>query len=206
MAWLPGILGAVILGAAGNLTYELAKHQTVRVPKVLMRHRELPTDVRAFDSTQLGLYPLVTWSRKRRLEEAKLRTTYVGRSTRPHLFDRPEWHEAVKRERLKGTAGSTAYLVGVDIDHGEHPAAFEAGLLVAESDYAECMATLEIARSGGASELTAALRADLPTLSRLPTAHAVLRLRDRAGDFREVPLPAAFACRAHRAGYVVSRD
>jgi hypothetical protein len=134
MAWLLGIIGAVILGAAGNLAYELAKHQTLRLPRVLRLRRDLPADVRSFDSTTLGLYPMVTWSRKRKLDEKKARVAYVGRRPGNHMFDRPEWHAAVQRERQRGTVGSTAYLVGVDIDHGEHPAAFGAGFTIAESD------------------------------------------------------------------------
>lgn len=161
MAWLLGILGALVLGAAGNLTYDLVKYQSLRLPRVLRWHRELPADVRSFDSTSLGLHPIVTWSRKRPLDEYKARTSYIGRRDGAHIFDRPEWHTAVERERVKGTAGGTAYLTRIDIDHGEHPGAFSAGFVIAESDYAECMATLEIARKGGAAELTTALQSGL---------------------------------------------
>lgn len=161
MTWLLGIIGALILGAAGNFTYELVKHETLLLPKILRRRWVLPADVRSLDPATLGLHPFVTWSRTRRLDEAKLRSSYIGRQSATHLFDRPEWHAAVERERRKGTAGRTAYLAGMDIDHGEHPAAFGAGFVVAESDYAECMATLEIARNGGTGELMSALRTGL---------------------------------------------
>jgi hypothetical protein len=161
MAWWLGVIGALVLGAAGNLTYDLVKHQSLRLPKLVRWRQQLPADVRSFDSITMGLHPIVTWSRKRRLDENRVRTSYAGRRHDTHVFDRPEWHAAVERERRKGTAGRTAYLTRIDIDHGEHPAAFSAGFVITESDYAECMATLEIARNGGAVELTSALRAGL---------------------------------------------
>ncbi|NUT91517.1 MAG: hypothetical protein HOY78_05745 [Saccharothrix sp.] len=155
-AWLLGIAGAVILGAAGNLAYDLAKHQTLRLPRFVRARRELPAAARAFDPVALGMHPLVTWSRRRRLREGNLRTVFVGRRSGPHLLSRSDWHAKVAAERRKGTAGSTAYLVGLRIDHGEHPAAHEAVMTIAESDYAECVATMEVAgRSPG--ELTTKL-------------------------------------------------
>jgi len=155
VAGVIAVLSALALGLATNLVYDLLKHQTIRLPRVLDRRRILPAEARQRDFIHDGLYPLVTWSRDRPLVPERLVTTYVGRLQRPHLFDYPLWRERVLQLEAEGEAGRTAYPVHMAVDHGEHPRAHLFRVMIAESDFAEVLATYQLA--GGVPELGGAL-------------------------------------------------
>lgn len=151
MQWWVGIAGAALLGILTNAVYDVMKYGTVRLPRVL--RRPLPPAARAHDVATDGLDALVTWSRARRLTPDLLETTYVGRVVRSHVFDAPAWHQQVTANRERGDAGRTAYLTSLSVDHGEHPGAHRFAVSVAESDYAEAMASKQIYGSDDALRL-----------------------------------------------------
>lgn len=143
MEWILGVLGAALFGVLTNAFYDLLKYGTVRVPAVF-RRTGLPPDARRHDPADDGLYAMVTWSRARHLKPSMVDVTYQGRIVRSHLYDVPAWHEQVAANRERGDAGRTAYLTAVSVDHGEHDAAHRFAVSVAESDYAEYLATAQV--------------------------------------------------------------
>jgi hypothetical protein len=144
IAWLLGVLSVLLLGVATNLVYDLLKYQTVRIPRGLDRRRVLPTKAWR-DVTRDGLYVFITWSRDRPLTEDRLVTRFVERLQRPHLFDRPLWRRRVAQLAARGEGGRTAYLVHLAVDHDEHPDAHQCRVDIAESSYAESLATFQLA-------------------------------------------------------------
>jgi hypothetical protein len=142
--WLLGVLAAILLGVVTNLVYDLAKYGSVRLPRFLRQCGALPRSARAHDVTDDGVYPLVTWSAGRPLTAARLEASFVGKSRRPHILDVPEWHARVSLLQAQGEAGRTAYPIRIGVDHGEHDGAHRFRMTVAESDYAESLATMQI--------------------------------------------------------------
>ncbi|MFF8592368.1 hypothetical protein ACF061_13120 [Streptomyces sp. NPDC015220] len=146
MQWLLSAVGAALLGMLTNALYDVMKYGTVRFPGVL-RRRHLPAPARSHDVAGDGLDVLVTWSRARRLTPTLIDTVYEGRVARDHVFDTPVWHEQVAANRARGDAGRTAYLTSLSVDHGEHEAARRFTVGIAESEYAEAMATTHLYRT-----------------------------------------------------------
>ncbi|RKT12307.1 hypothetical protein BX285_6277 [Streptomyces sp. 1114.5] len=150
MQWLLGLGGALLLGMLTNLVYDFAKYGGSRlgsrVPAPRVRRASLSAAARAHDVRADGLAPLITWSAARPLTPGTLVTSYDGRVVRPHVLDRVGWDAEVARQREAGAAGRTAYLTRLTVDHGEHSAARVCEVTIAESDYAECMATTRLGR------------------------------------------------------------
>jgi hypothetical protein len=146
VGWLYGLIGAVALGAMGNLAYDLVRRPSRRLPAVLRQRRLLPDDVRGYDPAPAGLHHVVSWSKRRPLSPQNLETRLVGKLDRPHVLDTREWRDEVAAQKRRGTAGRNCYLVALDIDHHEHANAHKCRMTLAESDYAECLANYEIVR------------------------------------------------------------
>ncbi|TDD55068.1 hypothetical protein E1263_26605 [Kribbella antibiotica] len=143
MEWVVGALGALLAGIGVNAIYDIVKHGSARVPQIL-RRSALTREARDHDVETDGLVTLVTWSKSRKLTPDRIETTYEGWSPRAHLFDEDVWHEQVESHRARGDAGSTAYLTALAVDHYESHAGQQFGIRVAESDYAETLATAQI--------------------------------------------------------------
>ncbi|MFE5585660.1 hypothetical protein [Kitasatospora sp. NPDC056531] len=186
MEWLLGIGGALLLGVVTNLVYDFAKFGGSRVPLARVRRRSLTAGARAHDVAADGLVPLITWSAARPLTPGTLVTGYEGRLQRPHALDRTGWADEVARQRAAGAAGRTAYIARLTVDHGEHSAARVCEVGIAESDYAECMATTRLGREDPEAGrllrealgqgLTAFVAVAPPTM-----VSACVAVRDRAG-------------------------
>jgi hypothetical protein len=118
---------------------------------------------RAHDFEKDGLFPLITWSAARRLTPATLATDYEGRLKRNHLFDTKEWSDEAARQKANGAQGSTAYISRLTVDHGEYRGAHVCKTGIAESDYAECMATTSLGRNDpeAAERVDAALQSGI---------------------------------------------
>jgi hypothetical protein len=162
VSWLLSLLGAVALGALGNLAYEILKRPSSRVSALLRRSRP----ARDYDPGSDGLLHVLSWSRRRPLLEKNLETELVGRLPRSHVFDVPEWQAEVAAQKARGSAGRNCYLVGLDVDHHEHPGAHVCRMRIAESDYAECMANYVTMRGGSvlAERMADLHRADIEPL------------------------------------------
>ncbi|MET8626220.1 NUDIX domain-containing protein [Kitasatospora sp. NPDC004669] len=186
MEWLLGIGGALLLGVVTNLVYDFAKFGGSRVPLAWVRRASLTAAARAHDVEADGLVPLITWSVTRPLTPGTLVTGYEGRLQRPHVLDGVGWAEEVARQRAAGAAGRTAYIARLTVDHGEHSAARVCEVGIAESDYAECMATTRLGREDPEAGrllrealgqgLTAFVAVAPPTM-----VSACVAVRDRAG-------------------------
>ncbi|MFG2908043.1 hypothetical protein ACGF13_23640 [Kitasatospora sp. NPDC048286] len=150
MEWLLGIGGALLLGVLTNLVYDFAKYGGSRlgsrVPAPRVRRASLTAAARAHDVRADGLAPLITWSAARPLTPGTLVTAHRGRVERPHVLDAVGWADEVARQRAAGAAGRTAYVSRLTVDHGEHGGARVCEVDIAESDYAECMATTRLGR------------------------------------------------------------
>jgi hypothetical protein len=171
VGWLIGLVGAVALGALGNLAYDLIKRPSTRLPGFVRRRKSLPADVRGHDPAEQGLHHVLSWSKKRPLLPHNLETRLIGKLDRPHVLDVPEWHEEVAAQRRRGTAGRNCYLVSLDVDHGEHPDAHRCRMVLAESDYAQCLANYEVSRQNPtlAAKVAALLDRDMyPLLDSCP--------------------------------------
>ncbi|MFD1919473.1 hypothetical protein [Streptomyces beijiangensis] len=59
-----------------------------------------------------------------------------------------DWDDGVRRFEAAGERGSTAYISGLEVDTGEHPAAHAFHVTVAESRYSECLAAKSLLDSG----------------------------------------------------------
>jgi hypothetical protein len=167
--WLIALLGAIGVGALGNLAYELVKNGTLRAPRLLRIVDRSPRSLGEYDVRIDGLTPLVTWSRHRPLTRRTLRTDYVGRLSRSHLFDQSDWHERVAENIRRGDGGRTCYIEALTVDHGEHEAATICRVSLAESSYPEAMATHELAKadSGKGANLHEALETGMDSFLRL---------------------------------------
>jgi hypothetical protein len=141
--WWLAATAAVALGIVTNVVYDTIKYGGVRVPRVLDR-RSLTPEAANHDCRDEGLYPLVTWSRKRLLTPERLVTLHAKRPRRAHVLNVPEWHASVRSFRGKGAAGRTAYVTSLDVDTGEHSRADRCHVTIAESSYAECLASKKI--------------------------------------------------------------
>ncbi|MER7756070.1 NUDIX domain-containing protein [Kitasatospora sp. NPDC097643] len=186
MEWLLGIGGALLLGVVTNVVYDVAKYGGSRLPVARARRASLSAGARAHDVADDGLFPLITWSAERPLRPATLRTEFAGRVVRPHVLDPVGWGGEVARQRAAGAAGSTAYVSALTVDHGEHGGARVCGVRIAESDYAECMATTRLGREDpeAARRLREALDLGLTGFVAVapPTmVSACVVVRDRAG-------------------------
>lgn len=140
MHWWLVTAGAILLGVMTNVVYDAVKYGGLRIPRTLDR-RSLPANAAHHDTRNEGLYPLVTWSKQRLLTQERLSSRYVGRVRRSHVLDSPQWQSSVRSFRAKGAAGRTAYVTRLEIDTGEHPRANQCHVTLAESSYAECLAT-----------------------------------------------------------------
>lgn len=147
MEWLLGAAGALLLGFVTNLVYDLVKHRGSRLPWTARVRRRLTAQARAHDFQEDGLFALVTWSAARPLRRARLRTTYRADAPRDHLFDDDGWRAEVAAQEAAGAYGNTAYLSRLTVDHGEHEDARFCEMEIAQSSYAECMATMSYASS-----------------------------------------------------------
>ncbi|MER6299478.1 NUDIX domain-containing protein [Kitasatospora sp. NPDC001539] len=186
MGWLLGIGGALLLGVVTNLVYDFVKFGGSRLPLARVRRAHLSAGARAHDVGADGLVPLITWSAARPLTPGSLVTRYEGRLRRPHVLDGTDWAEEVARQRAAGAAGRTAYITRLTVDHGEHSAARVCEVGIAESDYAECMATTRLGREDPRAGrllrealgqgLTAFVAVAPPTM-----VSACVAVRDRAG-------------------------
>ena len=67
MNLLLGLIGALAVGAAGNMVYDFPKYGTLRVPYVLKKRQALSDEARAHNSIDDGLHPFITWSHERPL-------------------------------------------------------------------------------------------------------------------------------------------
>jgi hypothetical protein len=147
MSWWLGIGGALFLGFLTNLIYDFAKHGRSRITLNLRPSDRLSTQAREHDFESDGLFMLITWSRARPLWPRRLVTGYQGRPRRDHLFDTDAWRAEVIRHEESGAYGSTAYISRLTVDHGEHRDAQVCEVDLAESTYAECLATKTLAES-----------------------------------------------------------
>ncbi|MEU9075105.1 NUDIX domain-containing protein [Kitasatospora sp. NPDC048538] len=178
--------GALLLGVVTNLVYDFAKYGGSRVPLARVRRASLTPGARAHDPEADGLVPLITWSATRPLSPATLVTDYGGRVERPHALSTPAWRDEVDRQRAAGAAGRTAYVSRLTVDHGEHSRARVCEVRIAESDYAECMATTRLGRedADSARRVREALELGLTGFVAVapPTmVSACVAVRDRAG-------------------------
>lgn len=158
--WILGFAGAVLIGMAGNAAYEGFRRQTGGLRLALFARRRMPHAIRSFDSIAHGMFPLVTWSAARPLRSTTLNTKYLGKSVRTHAFDNSAWREEVAQLRASGVAGRTCYIVALALDHGEHQERRQLELHLAESDYAEALATMRTYHrdSSSTTRLTSALQ------------------------------------------------
>lgn len=140
MQWWLATAGAIALGLATNIIYDVIKYRGVQTPRILDRRALMP-QAAAHDPTMEGLYPLVTWSSTRPLTPQRLVTKFAGRSSRSHVFDIPDWHRRVAEFEDRGAAGRTAYVTELTVDTGEHPRAQHCRVTISESAYAECLAS-----------------------------------------------------------------
>ncbi len=143
MHWWLVTAGAILLGVITNIVYDTIKYGGLRIPRILDQ-RSLSTEAVHHDPQEDGLYPIVTWSRQRLLTPERLATRYVKRPRRSHILDVPEWQRAVRSFRGKGAAGRTAYVTSLDVDTGEHERANQCHVSLAESSYAECLASKDV--------------------------------------------------------------
>jgi len=150
--WVLTTVGALVVGLVTNVVYDVVKYGAVRWPAVLMDRRSLPPAARAYDSATDGLYPFVTWSRERRLTPETLRTSYVGQLRRGHVLVGDAWDEGVRRFEASGDRGRTAYIAGLEVDTGEHPAARDLRVVIAESRYAQCLAAKTLVSADSAAQ------------------------------------------------------
>ncbi|MER7767444.1 NUDIX domain-containing protein [Kitasatospora sp. NPDC096140] len=190
MEWLLGIGGALLLGVLTNLVYDFAKYGGSRIgsrlPAPRVRRMSLSEAARAHDVRADGLAPLITWSASRPLTPGTLVTSYDGRVVRPHRLDAVGWADEVERQRAAGAAGRTAYVSRLTVDHGEHSAARVCEVSIAESDYAECMATTRLGREDPEAGRLLREALDEGLTSFVATApptmmSACVAVRDRAG-------------------------
>lgn len=143
MEWVIGALGALLAGIGINAIYDIVKNGSARVPPALRRSR-LTKEARRHDVADDGLVQLVKWSKARRLNHNTVDTTYEGRVRRAHLFDEQPWHDQVAANRARGDAGRTAYLTALAVDHHENEARQNFAIRIAESEYAEALATTQV--------------------------------------------------------------
>lgn len=143
MHWWLVTAGAVLLGVITNIVYDIMKYGGVRIPRAFDR-RSLSVAATQYDSRDHGLYPLVTWSRRRLLTPERLVAKYTKRSHRKHVLDVPEWQKAVRSFRGRGAAGRTAYITSLEVDTGEHERANKCYVSISESSYAECLASKDV--------------------------------------------------------------
>lgn len=141
--WWLVTLGAILLGVITNIVYDTIKYGGIRIPRVLDR-RALSAVATRHDIRDEGLYPIVTWLRQRLLTPDRLVTRYVKRPRRTHILEVPEWQRAVRSFRGRGAAGRTAYITSLEVDTGEHERANQCHISIAESSYAECLASKDV--------------------------------------------------------------